>query len=160
MVEMTLKRKLALFPKRKFSFPHSNSSTKRIRTNNKGKIIPKNKEQAMATRKCHFVTASSKEQLPPRPTATSLHFAMYLYRIWECSRIFTFWVLNSFAEIGSTLIKGRKSILTPYFSEISKYGDFSVVGRGWETSIFLIFNDLKSKILQSNLFRQAFLQMQ
>ena len=42
-------------------------------------------------------------------------------------------------------MNGRKSISTPYFSAMSKYGDFSEVGFGWETRTFFIFNVLKLK---------------
>ena len=32
-------------------------------------------------------------------------------------------------------MKGWNTISTPYFAAMSKYGDFSVVGRGWEIRI-------------------------
>ena len=51
--------------------------------------------------------------------------------------------LNSLEDKGSTLMNGRKSISTPYFSSISKYGDFSDAGFGCDTNNFLIFNAIE-----------------
>ena len=36
-------------------------------------------------------------------------------------------------------MNGRNTISAPNFSAMSKYGDFSVAGFGWETNIFFIF---------------------
>ena len=60
--------------------------------------------------------------------------------VW--SRMETFSALNSFAERRSTCIKGRKSICTLYFFAMSKYGDFSELGAGCDTRIFLIIYSL------------------
>ena len=54
-----------------------------------------------------------------------------------------FCCLNSLDERGSTLMNGRKSISTPYFSAMSKYGDFSDAGFGCDTSNFLMFNAIE-----------------
>ena len=40
-------------------------------------------------------------------------------------------------------MNGRKSISTPYFSAMSKYGDFSDAGFGCDTSNFLMFNAIE-----------------
>ena len=56
-----------------------------------------------------------------------------------CSGSETFSWRNSFDDKPSTLIKGRKTISTPYFSAMSKYGDLSEEGFGRETNILLIF---------------------
>ena len=58
-------------------------------------------------------------------------------------KIEIFCCLNSLEERGSTLMNGRKSISTPYFSAMSKYGDFSDAGFGCDTSNFLMFNAIE-----------------
>ena len=67
------------------------------------------------------------------------------------SRILILSCLNSFAVTPSTFIKDLNSNFNPNSSAKSKYGDFSVVGFGCETSIFFIFNSLRFKITLTSL---------
>ena len=55
----------------------------------------------------------------------------------------TFCWRNSLDESPSTLMNGRNMNSTSNFSAMSKYGDFSLVGLGCDTKIFLIIGVLK-----------------
>ena len=67
------------------------------------------------------------------------------------SRIFILSWRNSFAVTPSTFINDLNSNFNPNSSAKSKYGDFSVVGFGCETSIFFIFNFFCFKITLTSL---------
>src|SRR6516225_1734516 len=61
----------------------------------------------------------------------------------EKFEISIFCFLKSFADMGSSKMKGWKDNSTPYFLASSKYGDLSVSGLGWVIKIlFTVLTDI------------------